>query len=227
MDRVIDIIYNNSLLFNNMSKDEISGVLSCSSAIIKKYQKGEIIFAQGDETKFITVLLNGSVVIVNDTLDGNRRIINMFNKAGDIFGEVFLFCGDRVYENSAYTQADSEVLCMPKQFLYSACGKSCVHHNQITANMLSILANKAYFLNQRIQILSCTSLRQKLVKIIFKYNKNGVSKIPFGREQLAEFLGSTRPSVSRELMNMQNDGLIKVDKKQIRILDFQKLNDII
>ena len=39
------------------------------------------------------------------------------------------------------------------------------------------------------------------------------------REQLADFLGVARPSLSRELMRMQKDGLIEVNKKMIRVCD--------
>ena len=39
------------------------------------------------------------------------------------------------------------------------------------------------------------------------------------REQLADFLGVARPSLSRELMRMQADGLIEVSKKRILIRD--------
>ena len=39
------------------------------------------------------------------------------------------------------------------------------------------------------------------------------------REQLADFLGVARPSLSRELMKMQKDGLIEVGRKSIRICD--------
>ena len=43
------------------------------------------------------------------------------------------------------------------------------------------------------------------------------------REQLADFLGVARPSLSRELMKMQGDGLIAVEKKYIIIKDEQAL----
>ena len=39
------------------------------------------------------------------------------------------------------------------------------------------------------------------------------------REELADFLGVARPSLSRELMRMQADGLIEVSKKYIYIKD--------
>ncbi len=213
-------------LFQGMSKEQVKSILQCSHAMIREYKKGKLIFSQGDEPEFITILLNGSVIVANDTADGNQHIISIFNNAGDMFGEVFLFSFKRLYENFAYAEKDCEILCIPKRFLYAPCHNSCKQHNQMIANMLSILADKAYFLNQRVQILSCSSLRQKLIKIILKYSSGNVAKIPFGREQLASFLGSTRPSVSRELMKMQADGLIEIKKNYIKILDLKTFNKI-
>ena len=47
------------------------------------------------------------------------------------------------------------------------------------------------------------------------------------REELADFVNTARPSLSRELMSMQTDGLIRVDKRTIQILDFDRLNELL
>ena len=222
----LNILLQNCRLFNNMSIDNVKSLITCSKAILKKYKKGSTIFSQGDEPEFINILLKGQVIIANNTVNGNQNIISMFDNAGDMFGEVFLFSFNRLYENFAYAEKDCDILCIPKRFLYSPCNNSCQKHNQVIANMLCILADKAYFLNQRVQILSCNSLRAKLIKLIFQYTNDDIAKIPFGREQLAAFLGSTRPSVSRELMKMQADGLIEIKKNNIKILDLNIFDEI-
>ena len=43
------------------------------------------------------------------------------------------------------------------------------------------------------------------------------------REELADYLGTTRPSLSRELMNMQDEGLIEIDRSKIKILNREDL----
>ena len=52
-------------------------------------------------------------------------------------------------------------------------------------------------------------------------DEKGVVDLKMNREQLAAFLGVARPSLSRELMRMQADGLIEVSKKRILIKDKQ------
>ena len=55
--------------------------------------------------------------------------------------------------------------------------------------------------------------------------KDGVVKLNMNREQLAAYLGTTRPSLSRELSKMKEDGLIDIKKDAIIILDREELED--
>ncbi len=92
--------------------------------------------------------------------------------------------------------------------------------------MLSILAQKAYYLNQKLNILSSNTLRQKISKLLLRNSsKDGNVILKMNREELADFLNVARPSLSRELMKMQEDGLIKIDKNKIKIIDFNEMQN--
>ncbi len=92
--------------------------------------------------------------------------------------------------------------------------------------MLSILAQKAYLLNQKVQMLSSGSLRQKIAKILLKNcRSDGKVLISMNREEMADFLNAARPSLSRELMKMQEEGLIKIYKKNFLITDKDELQN--
>ncbi len=68
--------------------------------------------------------------------------------------------------------------------------------------------------------MSTSSLRERIaIWLIDAMDENAVVNLPMNREQLADFLGVARPSLSRELMRMQKDGLIEVNKKMIRVCD--------
>ena len=71
-------------------------------------------------------------------------------------------------------------------------------------------------------IVSTSSLRERIaIWLIDSMDEKGVVDLKMNREQLADFLGVARPSLSRELMRMQADGLIEVSKKRILIKDKQ------
>lgn len=211
-------------LFRGMSKEEIELCLKESRARIKEYKKEEIVFYQGEKPKYITILISGSISICNDSNLGKRMIMAIFKNAGEIFGEVFLFLQKEEYEHYALATINSKVLFIPKDFIFD---ERASYHSKILANMLSIFASKSYFLNKRIQILSASSLRQKIAKLILQESKDKkVAHIKMNREEMADFISVTRPSLSRELMKMQEEGLIYIEKDKISILDLEELMDL-
>lgn len=214
----------NSPLFSGMSENDILNCLQCSRSEIVGYQKDEIIFHQKDEPKKLLVLVEGTIAVCNDSSFGKRSILATFNQGGELFGEVFLFLKRKEYDYYAQSVTASKVLQIPKDFLYHTCGKNCGYHVKLLSNMLSILAQKAYYLNQKLQILSCDSLRKKIVKFLLdNCSADGNITLSMNREELADFLNTARPSLSRELMKMQEEELIRIKKKDINITDIEKM----
>ena len=74
--------------------------------------------------------------------------------------------------------------------------------------------------------ISSGSLRECLVHyIINQESENGTVTIDMTREEFADYLNVTRPSLSRELMNMQRDGLITVSGRNIQVASQELLED--
>ncbi|MFV0527892.1 MAG: Crp/Fnr family transcriptional regulator [Lachnospiraceae bacterium] len=216
-----------SPLFSGMTEAEIADCLQCSHSEVISYKKDEIVFHQKDEPTHLLILIEGTIVVCNDTAAGKRSIVATFDTSGELFGEVFLFLRRQEYDHYAQAVTAASILRMPKEFLYHTCGDQCGHHTQLISNMLTILAQKAYFLNQKVQILSCASLRQKIAKILLKNAApDGRVTLTMNREKLADFLNTARPSLSRELMNMQEDGLIAIQKREIYITDFAGMQEL-
>ncbi len=221
-------ILKSSPLFSGMSESDIESCLRCSQSEIAAYEKDEIVFYQKDAPEKLLVLIEGAVAVCHDTASGKRSIVATFDQSGELFGEVFLFLNRKEYDHYAQAVTPAKVLQIPKAFFYQTCGNSCGYHSRLIFNMLSILAQKAYFLNQKVQILSCATLRQKIARILLKNCRpDGKVLLSMTREELADFLNTARPSLSRELMNMQDDGLIKIQKRDIFITNFDELQNIL
>lgn len=217
-----------SPLFARMSDQDIESCLQCSRAEMMHYERDSMIFYQHDEPRKLMVLVEGAVVVGNDTSGGRRSIVATLDQPGELFGEVFLFLRKGEYDHYAQTIAPTTILQIPKEFLYHTCGEACGHHQTLISNMLSILAQKAYFLNQRLQIVSCTTLRQKIAKVLLQSRaEDGLVNLPMNREELADFLGSARPSLSRELMKMHHDGLLLMKGRAIFVPDAEKLQNLL
>lgn len=197
------------MILDNIPKDELDIIYE--NSIIKAYEKDEIIFSDHDKPMHINVLLEGSLNICNFNADGKRIIITSIHEYGDIFGEVFLFIDSPFYEHIAIATEHTKILKIPKDLIYE--------HTKLTQNLMSIFAKKAYFLNRRVNVLSCSTLREKILLYI-KYNTKANASFYLNKtkDELADFLNVARPSLSRELIKMQNDGVISVNGKKITIM---------
>lgn len=213
-------------LFCALSSSQIEKFLSCCDAKTKNYKKDHIIFYINDIPQKLYILIEGKVNICNDDYNGKRKVIANISNPGDLFGEVFLFLNKNSYDNYTVTTENSTILEIPKNYLYSSCSNTCDFHSQIISNMMSIFARKAYYLNQKLNILSSSSLRQKICKLfLLNCSDDGIVKLNMNREDLADFLSVARPSLSRELMKMKKENIIKLEKKSIYINDFKKIKE--
>lgn len=92
--------------------------------------------------------------------------------------------------------------------------------NIMVRNMLALMAQKAYMLSGRIQVLASPSIREKAARFILEREQpDGTISAEMSREAMADYMGVTRPSLSRELSKMQADGLIKIDGRRIVVSD--------
>ncbi|MBP3295963.1 MAG: winged helix-turn-helix domain-containing protein, partial [Lachnospiraceae bacterium] len=89
------------------------------------------------------------------------------------------------------------------------------------------LAGRNFTITKKLHLLSSTSIKEKLA-IYFLENADAKGRVvlSMNREMFADFLGVARPSLSRELMNMQKDGLIEVDRDTVQIRDREGLEDL-
>ena len=94
-------------------------------------------------------------------------------------------------------------------------------------NLVTILAEKAFFLNSKVRLLSSFSLRQKIATFLIQTQKNDVSNTGMTRQQMADFMATTRPSLSRELLNMEDSGLIELNGGEIIIKNKTELVNLL
>lgn len=208
-----------TVLFQEIGSEEIERMLTCSKSREKHYKAGEYIFRQGDKPTRIFLVLNGYIHIAKDFASGKRDVLYMVEE-GSVFGEMFLFGDMENYWYDAVAAVDVDVLEIPWEFLYHFCENACRHHQLLTRNMLELFSRKEFHITKKLHIISTASLRERIaIWLIDSMDSEGKVVMRMKREELADFLGVARPSLSRELMRMQADGLIEVTKKCIYIKD--------
>ncbi len=206
-----------SKLFQAINDTETERILKCSKSGMKKYPAGTYIFEQGGMPTKLFLLLEGQGQICKDFTSGKRDVLYLV-EAGNVFGEIFLFGDRKHYWYDAVAITDVAVLEMPWDFFYHFCSNACDHHKQLTQNMLEILSENNFRITRKLHIISTSSLRERIaIWLIDSMDEKANVRLHMNREQLADFLGVARPSLSRELMRMQKDGLIEVGRKSIRV----------
>lgn len=210
-----------SNLFAGISLENIDRAIK-NWASVKSYKKGQFIFTKGEKPEYMFILLKGSLTVFSDDINGKRELLAFFKEAGVLFAEVYLYLKKQTYHFSAVAEEDVKLLVISRDFFKNAMDDKEIG-NQIMENYLNILSEKLYFFNEKIRILSAFSLRQKLARYILGHSDKLSFELDFNREDLADYLGTTRPSVSRELNKMQEEGLLEINRSKVKILKLEEL----
>lgn len=219
-------------LFSGLAKEDFSSY--CARTAIKVAWKGEIIENEGDECTGIGVVLQGKLAMQKYASSGEFATLALLEE-GSMYGEDLIFGTSTNFSVTIEAVTNSKILFIPKSVLIPLMQKN-YYLNQ---NMLRILSDKVTSQNERISLLSQKTLRQKIAFYIleqYKKNKNIESisdsknsnhkiivELPVSKEVISKLLAMPRPSFSRELINMEKDGYIRVDGRNIEILNLQEL----
>jgi CRP-like cAMP-binding protein len=213
-------ILKNCVLCEGMTDLEIGDFIHSNDSRVRHYDLEESLFTVTSRPSRIYVLLSGEVTVCRDTLSGRRILITKITDPGDVFGEVYLYKKLKKYDVDAIATAPCDVLELP------AFDFTNQKNQLVIGNLITLFANKAFTMNAKLRMISSGSLRECLVHyIINQESENGTVTIDMTREEFADYLNVTRPSLSRELMNMQRDGLITVSGRNIQVASQELLED--
>lgn len=224
-DQWIDML-GDTALFKGIDKGELVKILGCSNPSIKQYKKREIITIEKSEFTGIGLVLEGQVTLTKDNLAGDRLIISRI-KAGDIFGEISAFV-DKSWLETVTAQTDCQILFISPDRIIGMCPHMCNGHRLLIQNTLHLVSQTAYVLHKKVEMLSLNSIRKKISTYLLEQyyiKEEFVFKIPLKRNELAEYLHVQRPSLSRELANMKDEGIIEFQGNAFKVLDFGRLKE--
>lgn len=219
LEKYIEVI-NNTPLFSGIKNQNINSMLACLNSKIKKYDKNNLIFISEDNISSVGIILSGQAQIIKEDIMGNKTIITNL-ESGDIFGETFACAQITKIPVTILAVSSCSIMFIDYKKIITTCSSSCSFHNVLIKNMLKIIASKNILLNQKLNILSKRTIREKLMCYFLyeiNYKKNKKFTISFSRHELADYLCIDRSAMSRELCKMRDEGLIIFDKNTFEIL---------
>lgn len=199
-------------LFYGFDEKEKKNILKRLNTKKLKYNKDGIIASNINNIDTIGIILGGCVNIIRYDTNGKRTILNTLHQ-GEIFGKNFT------------KTSNSELYAVAKEY----CEILFIEYNKIIeskntlliSNVLKIFSNKILELNDRIELLTKNTIREKLLEYFKALQSKNSSKtffISMTYTDLADYLSVDRSSLMRELKNLIEDKIIKKDGKKITII---------
>lgn len=200
-------------------EDDIPHVLRCLNTRVVTYDRSDFIVLESDKIDSVGIVLSGRVRELKEDINGNMTIINEFTD-GDTFGESFICAGVRESLVSVQAAEKCEIMYIDYRKVIAVCKEICNYHLKLIENMIELIAKKNITLNRKIEITSKKTIQEKLMayfEMRCKETKSRKFDIPFNRTNLAFFIGVDRCSMTRELHNMQEAGLIRYNKNSFEL----------
>ncbi|MEE1219176.1 MAG: Crp/Fnr family transcriptional regulator [Ruminococcus sp.] len=206
-------------LFNT----DLNEFKDCFTPVKKVFNKGEIIIKSSSENDKIGIIEKGTAYMITINSDAQRRILEYY-QSGNMLGKSFIPINDNtVYYIVAKTECTVNFISYKK--LLTCCEKSCEKHISIIDSMLMTSTQKAIL---HIDILGQRTLRGKLLAFFehlrIQKNSNNFT-IPLPLIDLADYLATDRSAMMRELKKLNQEGIIKSDKRKVTLIDNNHPND--
>lgn len=215
-------------LFEGIAQNDIKGIVECMNLSVLSYTKNDYLTYAGQDFTDIGIVLSGTVALTKETASGNRVIIGLLGP-GEMFGEMTAYSEKNSYSMTVIAHIDCTVIYFSRDKIIGCCEKACVCHKNLILNMLKIVSNKATMLNKKVDYLAIKTLRGKISTFLLEEHKKGSNntfQLPLNRHELADFLNTSRPSLSRELCKMRDEGLIDFHSTAIKIKNLDGLKEL-
>ena len=191
------------------------------SMVHKRFAKREIIWSEGDSTAYFSIIVSGAVKLVKVLSDGRQQIVGMLF-ASDCLGDMF------VDEHTSFAESvsDTELCCFPqKEFERALESDPLLEHALLERTFRDLVATRKWLaMIGRMGALErvsgfLVSLMEKAARINCKHrheiDRNILFEIPISRADIADYLGLTLETVSRQFSRLRDDGIISLHDARI------------
>ena len=205
-------------LFENISQKSREKLLKMLKSQSIPYRKGVNILSNVNRDNFIGIVDEGSLQIIFNDYNGNSIIIEDIEK-NQIFGN--LISSINSDECEVITKEKTKIIYIDYDNITSPDVIKTDFYIVFVKNLIKLMATQLNNKNERIEILTKRSIRDKLLeyfRILSKKKGSKIFTIPFSFIELANYLSVDRSAMTRELKYLKTEGFIKVDGKRVKLL---------
>jgi CRP/FNR family transcriptional regulator len=182
----------------------------------REYAAGELVMLEGEMPSGLYYLQAGWVKVVKTAPSGREQTLR-FMEAGETFNEIGVFTNQPNPATAIALEA-AGVWLIPR----AAVRQLLREQPEFAEQLIAKLSERIVYLVSLVSDLSLHTVANRLARLLLESaDDEGVLRRPrwYTQAELAARLGTVPDVVQRALRELENDGLIQVEKQQIRIIN--------
>lgn len=221
MRKLLDII-SRVPSFSGLPESQLKEIKDI--AVERHYNKGEIIFSDGEKGNGFFVVVEGLVKIFKVSSEGKEQIFHIYGP-GEPFGQVAVYAG-LSYPASSQAILKSRVLFLPR----AAFVDLITRIPSLAMNMLAVLSRRLREFTVQVENLSLKEVPGRLAAYLLflsdEEGKKDMVTLNISKGQLASLLGTIPETLSRIFARMTELNLIEMDGRNIKLLNRNGLEEL-
>ncbi len=210
-------------LFSRLSQQEIEAVESRSRS--KSFGRGGLVYLPADQGDSLLLLTSGRVKLYHVTQEGKQASLAIIDP-GEVFGELSVF--ERAPRDEfAEAMEKSNVVLIPADVVQELMAR----HADVSLGVTKLMGFRRRRVEQRLKSLLFRSNRERLghllLELVEKYGQRTPDGVLLGirlsHQELANIIGSTRETVTVVLGEMQDEGLVVVQRRKLVLREIGRL----
>jgi CRP-like cAMP-binding protein len=205
-------------LFRGLSPDEISRIAAATTRV--HVERGRILFQRGDPCLGFHIIVYGQVKLAVGTPGGAEKVVEILGP-GRSFGEAVMFM-DNPYFVTATALADTLLLHVPRAALMAELERD----PRLARRMLASLSMRLHSMVRDMEAMTLHSGTQRVIAYLeglAGQAEDGCARLPAQKSIIASRLDLTPEYFSRILHDLAAAGLVRVDNRDIHIIDAEGL----
>ncbi len=211
-------------VFKGISENELKILFNQVHYQVRSFKKNEIIALTGDPVNNLYIVLSG--IVKGEMIDFSGKTIKIEDvEAPRPLATAFLFGKENTFPVTVTAVNSVELLSISVEEFLHILQKNTL----ILKNYLYSISSRSQFLSRKLHFLSFKTIKGKMAHYLFQQAGSKLHSVELKstQQQMAELFGVTRPSLARVIGEMQDEKLIAVEKRTVRILNKEKLGKII
>ncbi len=191
---------------------------------IKKYKVKDVVATQGEKCNHLMIVLTGTVQ--GQMVDHSGRLIVIEEISSPLaIATAFLYAEKNELPVSVVALKDCEILFLRRDLFSDILQKNKI----VLHNYLTVICNRSKFLSEKINFLTFRTIKGKIADFLLKRSRQADSLtivLDETQQEMADVFGVTRPSLARTLKEMEDEGIIALERKKITLTDLPKLRKL-